>query len=81
LHGGAQLARISRSRRGSPQRSGARDPPPPLEEIIDAFTHPLLDRSARGSDERDLYWAYHFLSGARSVPRAKRPARRNKAKR
>jgi hypothetical protein len=80
LHGGAQLARISGSRRGSPQRSGARDPPPPLEEIIDAFTHPLLDRSARGSDERDLYWAYHFLSGARCVPRAKRPARR-KAKR
>jgi AcrR family transcriptional regulator len=83
---------------------------PTLEEIIDAFTHPLLDRSARGSpgwksyfaliaeinnspefggvlmtrsfdqvvqrfieairralpgcDERDLYWAYHFLSGA-----------------
>jgi AcrR family transcriptional regulator len=88
----------------------ARGRPPKLEEIIDAFTHPLLDRSARGSagwksyfaliaeinnspefggvlmtktfdtvvqrfieairralpdcDERDLYWAYHFLSGA-----------------
>jgi AcrR family transcriptional regulator len=86
------------------------DRPPTLEEIIDAFTHPLLDRSARGGpgwksyfalvaevnnsptwsnvlmtrhfdplvqkfidairkalpgcDERDLYWAYHFLSGA-----------------
>ena len=84
--------------------------PPTLESIIDAFTHPLLDRSARGGpgwksyfaliaeinnspefggllmtrhfdpvvqrfiaairralpdcDERDLYWAYHFLSGA-----------------
>ncbi len=84
--------------------------PPNLEAIIDAFTHPLLDRSARGgpgwksyfalvaeinnshefggvlmpkhydpvvqrfiqairlalpgSDERDVYWAYHFLSGA-----------------
>lgn len=84
--------------------------PPTLEEIIDAFTHPLLDRSARGGagwkswfalvaevnnstefggvlmsktfdpvvqrfieamrralpgcDERDIYWAYHFLSGA-----------------
>ena len=84
--------------------------PPSLEAIIDAFTHPLLDRSARGGsgwksyfaliaevnnspefggvlmtrhfdpvvqrfvaairralpgcDERDLYWAYHFLSGA-----------------
>jgi len=83
---------------------------PALEEIIDAFTHPLLDRSARGGpgwksyfalvaevnnspefggvlmtktfdqvvqrfieairralpdcEERDLYWAYHFLSGA-----------------
>jgi AcrR family transcriptional regulator len=90
--------------------AGARDQPPQLEAIIDAFTHPLLDRSARGSpgwksyfaliaeinnspefggvlmtktfdpvvqrfieairralpgcDERDLYWAYHFLSGA-----------------
>jgi AcrR family transcriptional regulator len=90
-----------------------RSPPrgkPSLEEIIDAFTNPLLDRSARGGpgwksyfglvaeinnsmefggvlmtktfdpvvarfidalrlampdcDERDLYWAYHFLSGA-----------------
>lgn len=84
--------------------------PPSLEQIIDAFTHPLLDRSARGGpgwksyfalvaevnnstefggvlmtrtfdevvqrfikairlalpdcDDRDLYWAYHFLSGA-----------------
>jgi AcrR family transcriptional regulator len=83
---------------------------PALEAIIDAFTHPLLDRSVRGSagwksyfaliaevnnspefggvlmtrhfdpvvqrfieairvalpgsDERDIYWAYHFLSGA-----------------
>jgi len=83
---------------------------PTLEEIIDAFTHPLLDRSARGGpgwksyfaliaeinnsrefggalmtqnfdpvvqrfiaairrvlpdcDRRDVYWAYHFLSGA-----------------
>lgn len=88
----------------------SRGKPPQLEEIIDAFTHPLLDRSTRGSagwksyfaliaeinnspefggvlmtktfdtvvqrfieairralpgcDERDLYWAYHFLSGA-----------------
>ena len=83
---------------------------PALEAIIDAFTHPLLDRSHRGGpgwksyfalvaevnnspqwggvlmtrhfdpvvhkfidairlalpgrDERDIYWAYHFLSGA-----------------
>jgi AcrR family transcriptional regulator len=88
----------------------ARGKPPQVEEIIDAFTHPLLDRSTRGSagwksyfaliaevnnspefgrvlmtktfdpvvqrfieairralpdcDARDLYWAYHFLSGA-----------------
>lgn len=84
--------------------------PPRLEDIIDAFTRPLLDRSTRGSvgwksyfalvaeinnspefggvmmtryfdpvvqrfieairralpdcDARDIYWAYHFLSGA-----------------
>ena len=84
--------------------------PPKLEDVIDAFTHPLLDRSSRGSPgwksyfaliavvnnspefggvlmsrffdpvvekfvaairlalpgcaDRDLYWAYHFLSGA-----------------
>ena len=82
----------------------------PIEDVIDAFTHPLLDRSERGDpgwkayfaliaqvnnskefgglmmtryfdpvvhafigalrrampdcDERDLYWSYHFLSGA-----------------
>ncbi len=81
-----------------------------VEDIIDAFTHPLLERSARGGagwksyfaliaqinnsaefgaammtrhfdalvqhfmqalreilpgcDERDLYWSYHFLTGA-----------------
>jgi AcrR family transcriptional regulator len=84
--------------------------PPDLADIVDAFTHPLLDRSARGGpgwkayfalvaqvnnspefggklmtksfdevvhafiaairtalpgcDDRDLYWSYHFLSGA-----------------
>jgi len=89
-------------------RGGRR--PASLEEIIDAFTRPLLDRSSRGSpgwksyfalvaeinnspefggvlmtryfdpvvqrfieairralpecDDRDVYWAYHFLSGA-----------------
>lgn len=83
---------------------------PDLEEIIDAFTHPLLDRSGRGGigwksyfaliahvnnspefggslmtktfdpvvgefiaalrlalpgcEERDIFWSYHFLSGA-----------------
>ena len=90
------------------EQSGRR--PPRLEDIIDAFTRPLLDRSTRGSpgwksyfaliaeinnspefggvlmtrffdpvvqrfieairralpecDDRDVYWAYHFLSGA-----------------
>lgn len=90
--------------------AGGRRAAPTLEEIIHAFTHPLLDRSARGGpgwksyfaliaeinnspefggvlmtryfdpvvqrfieairralpgcDDRDLYWAYHFLSGA-----------------
>lgn len=89
-------------------RSGAEAAP--IEDIIDAFTHPLLDRSERGDpgwkayfaliaqvnnskefgglmmtryfdpvvhafigalrrampdcDEADLYWSYHFLSGA-----------------
>ena len=84
--------------------------PPQLDEIIDAFTHPLLNRSERGGpgwkayfgliaqmnnstelggvimtkyfdpvvrvfvdalretlpdcDPRDVYWSYHFLSGA-----------------
>lgn len=84
--------------------------PPPIEEIIDAFTHALLNRSTKGGegwrsyfaliaqvnnhpqwggavmnqyfdplvykfldalrdalpgcDERDLFWCYHFLSGA-----------------
>ncbi len=84
--------------------------PPTVEDVIDAFTHPLLNRSARGgpgwksyfgliaqvnnspewggqvmtryfdplvrkfidalrevlpqADPRDLYWSYHFLSGA-----------------
>jgi AcrR family transcriptional regulator len=97
--------------------AGARGKPPQLEEIIDAFTYPLLDRSTRGSagwksyfaliaainnspefggalmtrtfgpvvqrfieairralpdcDERDLYWAYHFLSGALTLSFAK----------
>ena len=88
----------------------ARNQAPTLEDIIDSFTHPLLDRSGRGGPgwkaffalvaevnnspewshvlmtrhfdplvqkfisairtalpgctDRDLYWAYHFLSGA-----------------
>ncbi|HET9692989.1 MAG TPA: TetR family transcriptional regulator [Steroidobacteraceae bacterium] len=89
--------------------AGSTRRPPRLEDIIDAFTRPLLDRSVRGSpgwknyfaliaeinnshefgvlmtryfdpvvqrfieairhglpecDDRDVYWAYHFLSGA-----------------
>ncbi len=88
----------------------AKPGPPQLDEIIDAFTHPLLNRSERGGpgwkayfgliaqmnnstelggvimtkyfdpvvrvfvdalrdtlpdcDPRDVYWSYHFLSGA-----------------
>jgi AcrR family transcriptional regulator len=88
----------------------ARPGPPRLEDVIDAFTHPLLNRSERGgpgwkayfgliaqvnnspemgrvvmtrhfdpvvrvfvdairqalpeADPRDIYWSYHFLSGA-----------------
>ncbi len=88
----------------------AGDNPPDLERVIDAFTHPLLDRSERGGPEwksyfaliaqvnnspewggrmmteyfdplvrrfiaaikralpntpdEEIYWAYHFLSGA-----------------
>lgn len=91
------------------QRRHAPDPPP-VEEIIDAFTHALLNRSTKGGEgwrsyfaliaqinnhpawggsvmnqhfdplvhkfldalrealpgceERDLFWCYHFLSGA-----------------
>ncbi len=99
-----RLARLDALLSGSARRA------PALEDIIDAFTHPLLDRSARGGPgwksyfalvaevnnspefggllmtkhfdpvvqrfieamrhalpgcgDRDLYWAYHFLSGA-----------------
>lgn len=91
-------------------RRRAAPEPPSAEDVIDAFTHPLLNRSARGGpgwksyfalvaqvnnspefggvvmtryfdpvvhkfiealrttlpecDPRDLYWSYHFLSGA-----------------
>jgi AcrR family transcriptional regulator len=99
-----RLARLDAVLEGSGRRV------PKLEDIIDAFTHPLLDRSSRGSpgwksyfaliaevnnspefgsvlmtrffdpvvqrfidairkalpdaSDRDVYWAYHFLSGA-----------------
>jgi AcrR family transcriptional regulator len=101
---GERLARLDAVLASAGRRS------PSLEEIIDAFTHPLLDRSARGGpgwksyfalvaevnnspefgsllmtehfdpvvqrfiqamrlalpgcNDRDLYWAYQFLSGA-----------------
>jgi AcrR family transcriptional regulator len=91
-------------------RREAHPRPPPIEAVINAFTYPLLNRSARGgagwksyfaiiaqvnnspefggvlmsqqfdplvqkfiaalreslpgADDRDIYWAYHFLSGA-----------------
>ena len=100
----ARLARLEECRRRAAPR------PASVEDIIDAFTHPLLERSARGghgwksyfaliaqinnssefgasmmtrhfdalvqhfmqalrdvlpgSDERDLYWSYHFFTGA-----------------
>jgi AcrR family transcriptional regulator len=91
-------------------KAAARPAPASIEAVINAFTYPLLDRSARGgpgwksyfaiiaqvnnspefggvlmtrhfdpvvqvfidglrealpgADDRDIYWAYHFLSGA-----------------
>lgn len=99
-----RLARLEECRRRAAPKL------PSVEDIIDAFTHPLLERSARGGpgwksyfaliaqinnsaefgasmmtrhfdalvqhfmqalrevlpecDERDLYWSYHFLTGA-----------------
>lgn len=100
----ARLARLEEI------EAAAGDNPPDLEEVIDAFTHPLLDRSERGgaqwksyfaliaqvnnspewggrlmteyfdplvrrfiaaikkslpdAPDEEIYWAYHFLSGA-----------------
>lgn len=91
-------------------RRAAAPAPPSIESVVNAFTYPLLNRSARGgpgwksyfaiiaqvnnspefggvlmtrhfdpvvqkfigalreslpaADDRDIYWAYHFLSGA-----------------
>jgi AcrR family transcriptional regulator len=91
-------------------RREAQPKPPSIESVVNAFTYPLLNRSARGgagwksyfaiiaqvnnspefggvlmtrhfdpvvqrfidalrqslpgADDRDIYWAYHFLSGA-----------------
>ncbi|MBU6212715.1 MAG: TetR/AcrR family transcriptional regulator [Gammaproteobacteria bacterium] len=106
----AELLNAERLRRLEAVVQRAKPRAPKVEEIIDAFTHPLLDRSARGGpgwkayfaliaqvnnstefgglmmtryfdpvvhafiaalrrafpgcDERELYWSYHFLSGA-----------------
>jgi len=106
----AELLNVERLRRLETVVSKAAPDPPSIEAIIDAFTHPLLDRSARGGpgwkayfaliaqvnnskefgglimtryfdpvvhafiaalrsampdcNERDMYWSYHFLSGA-----------------
>lgn len=106
----AEVLNSERMRRLEAVVNKARPDAPSIEDIIDAFTHPLLDRSAKGGagwkayfaliaqvnnstqfggllmtryfdpvvhafiaalrqampscDERDLYWSYHFLSGA-----------------
>ncbi len=106
----AEVLNAERLRRLEMLVAKAAPKPPSIESIIDAFTHPLLDRSARGGpgwkayfaliaqvnnstefgglmmtryfdpvvhafiaalrstmpecDERDIYWSYHFLSGA-----------------
>lgn len=106
----AEVLNAERLRRLEMLVARAAPKPPSIESIIDAFTHPLLDRSARGGpgwkayfaliaqvnnstefgglmmtryfdpvvhafiaalrstmpecDERDIYWSYHFLSGA-----------------
>ena len=51
------MARISAPRRRKP---------PQLEEIIDAFTHPLLDRSTRGSAGWKSYFA--LIAGINNSP-------------
>jgi AcrR family transcriptional regulator len=106
----AEVLNAERLRRLELVVAKAAPKPPSIEAIIDAFTHPLLDRSARGGpgwkayfaliaqvnnstefgglmmtryfdpvvhafiaalrstmpdcDERDIFWSYHFLSGA-----------------
>jgi len=106
----AELLNAERLKRLEAVVQRARPRAPKVEDIINAFTHPLLDRSARGGegwkayfaliaqvnnstefgglmmtryfdpvvhafiaalrrtfpdcDERELYWSYHFLSGA-----------------
>jgi len=106
----AELLNAERLRRLEAVVARAGSGAAPIEDIIDAFTHPLLDRSERGDpgwkayfaliaqvnnskefgglmmtryfdpvvhafigalrrampdcNERDLYWSYHFLSGA-----------------
>ena len=106
----AEILNVERLRKLEMVLDRAYPKAPSVESIIDAFTHPLLDRSNRGSagwkawfaiiaqvnnskdlgslimtrffdpvvqsfiralqlampscDKRDLYWSYHFLSGA-----------------
>lgn len=106
----AEILNVERLRKLEMVLDRAYPKAPSIESIIDAFTHPLLDRSNRGSagwkawfaiiaqvnnskdlgslimtrffdpvvqsfiralqlampncDKRDLYWSYHFLSGA-----------------
>lgn len=106
----AEVLNAERLRRLEAAVQRAKPRAPKVEDIIDAFTHPLLDRSARGGpgwkayfaliaqvnnstefgglmmtryfdpvvhafiaalrrafpgcDDRELYWSYHFLSGA-----------------
>jgi AcrR family transcriptional regulator len=106
----AEILNIERLRKLEIVIDRAHPRAPSVESIIDAFTHPLLDRSSRGSpgwkawfaiiaqvnnskdlgglimtryfdpvvqafiralqqampgcDKRDMYWSYHFLSGA-----------------
>jgi len=106
----AEILNVERLRKLEVVLDRAHPNAPSVESIIDAFTHPLLDRSSRGSagwkawfaiiaqvnnskdlggvimtryfdpvvqafiralqqampncDKRDIYWSYHFLSGA-----------------
>ena len=46
-----------RARAARRSARGERRKPPKLEDIIDAFTHPLLDRSTRGSPGWKSYFA------------------------
>jgi len=53
----AELLNVERLRRLETVVSKAAPDPPSIEAIIDAFTHPLLDRSARGGPGWKAYFA------------------------